>query len=232
MTGSQEIASSTRGALRPLDWPRANELVVGFGGRTTSIDASKVVRVRQVHGVGVAQADRLRVGEINAVEADALVATHAGVVAAVATADCVPVLLFDPETMWCAAVHAGWRGTLAGVVDRAIDAAVGAGATPQGLFAAIGPAIGGCCYEVGGDVAEGFRRAGLPVLEPVGSEKPALDLRAINRRRLESSGLRPERIQVCGPCTRCRSDLYHSYRADRDAAGRQLSWIGSATRSP
>ena len=232
MTGSQEIGRSARGALQPVAWPRASELIVGFGGRTTSVDASKVVRARQVHGVGVARADGLEVGRINDVEADALVVTRPGMLVAVATADCVPILLFDPTTMWCAAVHAGWRGTLSGVVDRTIDAAVGAGIAPKELFAAIGPAIGGCCYEVGEDVAVRFRDTGLSVLEPAGRAKPSLDLRDINRRRLESSGLLAERIQVCGPCTRCRADLYHSYRADRDAAGRQLSWIGSASRSP
>jgi len=205
---------------------------VGFGGRATSIDPAKVVRVRQVHGVGIARADDLERGRLSELEADALVATRPGVVVAVATADCVPVLLFDPATRWCAAVHAGWRGTLAGIVDRTIDVAVDAGITPPNLYAAIGPAIGGCCYEVGEDVADKFRRAGLPVVERAERAKPLLDLRDANVQRLKSSGLLLSRIQVCGPCTRCRSDLYHSYRADRERAGRQLSWIGSADRSP
>src|SRR4051812_36197982 len=100
----------------------------------------------QVHGDRV-----LEVGERPhdpASEADALLATAPGIVAAVKTADCVPVLLFHPGTGEAAAVHAGWRGTEAAIVCRAVEALARRGGDPRGVLAAVGPAIGACCYEV------------------------------------------------------------------------------------
>ena len=218
--------------LMPAGWGASAGLIAGFGDRSFSIDPSLVVRVRQVHGAAIARADTLQRGIVHDIAADALVATQPGVVAAVATADCVPILLLDPATRWTAAVHSGWRGTLAGIVSRAVAAATDFGVAPTRLLAAIGPSIGGCCYEVGEDIAEQFAAVGMPVRRALDRSKPALDLRECNEHLLRSVGLPPSRIQVCGPCTRCRSDLYHSYRAHRDAAGRQLSWIGWADRSP
>jgi hypothetical protein len=218
--------------LTPMGWPYGDGVVAGFGDRFTSPSEDGVVRVRQVHGVAVVRADTLTRGEVNDVAADALVVTQGGVVAAVATADCVPILLLEPHARWGAAIHAGWRGTLAGVVAHTVEAARAYGLAPDRLLAAIGPAIGPCCYEVGDDVAASFEAAGLTVRRSSPMVKATLDLRDANRELLKRAGLFPSRIQVCGPCTRCRSDRFHSYRADGAAAGRQLSWVGWASRSP
>ncbi len=220
------------GVLQPADWPYSGGLRAGFGDRSSSAGEAAVVRVRQVHGTIVIRADALEPGVLHEVPGDALVVTKPGIIAAVATADCVPILLLEPEARWAAAVHAGWRGTLAGILSRTLDAAREDGIAPERMLAAIGPAIGGCCYEVGDDLAESFAVAGLPVTRAAGRAKATLDLRACNEQLLTSAGLRRSRIQFCGPCTRCHAETYHSYRADRDAAGRQLSWIGWTIQSP
>lgn len=220
------------GVIRPANWPYSNGLEAGFGDRSSSVDQAVVVRVRQVHGTTVIRADALEPGVVHDLAGDALVATNPGIVAAVVTADCVPILLVEPEARWAAAVHAGWRGTLAGIVSSTLAVAREDGIVPERMLAAIGPAIGDCCYEVGDDIAESFVAAGLPVTGDSGREKATLNLRACNEHLLKSAGLHPSRIQICGPCTRCRVQRYHSYRADRDGAGRQLSWIGWAARSP
>ena len=233
MADSQKAESSAGGALlAPVGWPVVQGLVAGFGDKTASIDDAGVVRVRQVHGDRVVSANALARGAPTAIEADALVATEPGVIAAVATADCVPILLLHPSARWSAAVHAGWRGTLAGIATRAVEVARAAGLAPEALLAAIGPAIGPRCYQVDEDLGARSDAADLVVQREFGRAKPTLNLRASNARILTRAGLLPSRIQVCGPCTRCRSDRYHSYRAARDAAGRQLSWIGWASRSP
>jgi len=218
--------------LRPQGWDRIRGLVCGFGGRTTGQPPSTATTVEQVHGARVIIADQLAPGP-SSERADGLVVTTPGRSAAIRTADCVPILLVadsgSASCHWAAVVHAGWRGTVAGIAAVAVDQAAAAGYEPASLRAALGPAIGPCCYEVGEEVARRFQERSLPVVERTG--KPHVDLRAVNETVLLRRGLRPERIQVCGPCTRCRSDLYHSYRAHPSQSGRQLSWVGWADRS-
>jgi YfiH family protein len=228
--GSQEIEKSMEPASLPLQWRRWPGIVAGFGDRFAQ-PPSSVVRVRQVHGTRVVTADGFAPGLHGEVEADAVVVRR-GTVAAVATADCVPILLADPAGGWAAAVHSGWRGTIAGVVAAAVAVARDQGVDPRALYAALGPSIGPCCYEVGTEVASVFSDAGFPVVRHHGGARPRIDLRRCNERLLSLAGLLPERIRFCGPCTRCRSDLYHSYRADRERADRQLSWIGWVAPAP
>ncbi len=202
---------------------------------------------KQVHGTRLVAATELsavarRSGQAGGgvrqgvAEADGIVVRRPGLLAAVATADCVPVLLVAEARragaggLWAACVHAGWRGTLAGIVVTAVDRARAEGVSPQRLRAALGPSIGPCCYDVGADLAARFREKKLPVLDSGGRSR--LDLRDINRRLLESCGLLPRRIQLLGPCTCCHSDSYHSYRHEPANPGRQLSWIGWEAASP
>lgn len=209
-------------------WPPVAQLVAGFGDRRSAAPGALVL-VRQVHGDRLVSGDDLSPGRHTEIEADALAATRAGVIVGVQTADCVPVLLVAERTRsddsrWAAAVHAGWRGTVADVVGTAVSDARARGHSAERLFAAIGPSIGPCCYEVGEDVAAHFRRLALPVVD--GGGKPRLDLRAVNRELLLRHGLAPSRICMCSPCTQCEADRYHSYRAAGPNAGRQTSWIG------
>jgi polyphenol oxidase len=159
---------------------------------------------------------------------DAAVATEAGLFLGIETADCLPVLLVDPRRRHVAAVHAGWRGTAAGVVRRAVESLVALGSGAADLEAALGPGIGPCCYEVGDVLREAFGAAGDPFFRPGPRGKPHLDVRAANQRQLEDAGLLPARIHHVAECTSCARDRYPSYRRDGAGAGRMISYIGYA----
>ncbi len=175
---------------------------------------------RQLHGT---QAHWPLPGEPPA-EADALLAGP-GLGVAIGTADCVPVLLADPGARLVAAVHAGWRGTIAGVVQAALAEILRAGATPDGLVAAVGPHIGRCCYEVDESLAARFReRFGAGVCEG-----QRLDLGRCNELLLREAGL--TRIERVGGCSRCAVEAtgeprFFSYRREGERAGRLLSFVG------
>lgn len=235
------LSSSIAAALAPEGWTAINGLVCGFGDRRAAAPPGTLLLEKQVHGTRVVHADGgaglsptpaddgfARI----AAEADALVSARKGSVVGVRTADCVPLLLVSPRARWAAAVHAGWRGTLGGIAGEAVRAAAGAGIRPDELVAALGPSIGPCCYEVSPELGDEFAKAGLvPVEAPSigpGREhgRPHLDLRAANRVVLERAGLPPGSIQTVGPCTRCARERYHSFRAEPESAGRQVSWIG------
>ncbi len=150
--------------------------------------------------------------------ADALMENTPGIAIGVKTADCVPILLADPVRRAVAAVHAGWRGTAGSIVPAAIRAMASEfGTRPEDLRAAIGPSIGPCCFEVGPEVAREF---GV-----ISAGRVHLDLRAINARQLEAAGVEHENISLDGECTKCQPEKYHSFRRDREAAGRMISWI-------
>ncbi len=150
-------------------------------------------------------------------EGDALLEDTPGSVVAVKTADCLPILLVDERHRAVAAVHAGWRGTVAGIAQRAVEA-MGAqfGSLAGDLDAAIGPGIGACCYEVGPEVAAQFGQQG----------RGHVDLAAANRRQLMDAGVTPERIYASNLCTMCRGEEFHSFRRDKEAAGRLYSFAG------
>lgn len=222
-------------ALRPAGWEDVQDLVCGFGDRNVSAPARTWTIGRQVHGTHVVEveAPALEDDARVATEADALVLRRPGVVGGVRTADCVPLLLVAPVHRWAAAVHAGWRGTLAGIAAVVVERARQDGVDAGQLRAALGPSIGGCCYEVSAAIAAAFAGADLPVLcSRAAAERPHLDLRAINAALLERAGVPAQAIQHCGPCTRCGRDRYYSYRAEPGEEGRQISWIGWGGRTP
>jgi YfiH family protein len=164
---------------------------------------------------------------------DALATDLRGMLLGVKTADCVPVLLGDPRTGACAAVHAGWRGTLAGIVGHALARMREEfGADPRDVCAAVGPAALGCCYEVGADVVEAFREKfadAEALFTPTREGHALVDLHEANRRQLVASGVAPERVHLLPLCTICRPELFFSYRRDRKLhgrTGRLLSVIG------
>lgn len=183
--------------------------------------------------------------------ADASITNRPGILLAVQTADCAPILLADPRNRAVAAVHAGWRGTLQRIVAKTIgQMQMQFGSQPDEILAAIGPAIGGCCYEVGTEVAAAFHaqfeqaadwfdelRTGyepnpLQWLNqmPPGHQPPPknvlLDLKKANRAQLLSAGLRAEHISASDLCTACRRDLFFSYRKEGAATGRMMAVIG------
>ncbi len=183
--------------------------------------AGRLLLLRQVHGATVVEAPWE-----GTPEADASVAAAPGFLLGIKTADCLPVLLVDPERRLVAAAHAGWRGTVKGVARRAVEALAARGSRPEDLVAALGPGIGSCCYEVGEEVRAAFGPGGSAFCRPGPNGRPHLDVRAANVRQLVEAGLRAEAILHLADCTRCRADLYPSYRRDGRAAGRMISFIG------
>lgn len=175
-------------------------------------DPARLRVCRQVHGAELL--DDLAPAVCAAREADALIARRGGDAVGVRVADCVPVLLGSPRTGHVAAVHAGWRGVVAGVVARAAGAL---GATD--LVAAVGPFIGPCCFEVGEEVAARF--APEQVLRGPGP-RPHVDLGRAVRAQLAAAGVAG--VEAVGGCTVC-DPRWHSFRRDGAASGRMLAVI-------
>ena len=181
----------------------------GFGGRFSEIwPPEHAAATRQVHGDRVLAAS----APGSCGEGDALITSFADLWVGVRTADCVPILLANRRSLQVAAVHAGWRGTVAEVAVKALRAMDGA---PEEVWAAIGPSIGACCYEVGEEVATLFGRTG----------RVRLNLARENRRQLHRAGVPLAQMDASDPpCTRCNAD-FHSFRRDGDKAGRMVSAI-------
>jgi YfiH family protein len=170
---------------------------------------------------------------------DALFALRAGAgdpILSVRTADCVPLLLAEEEGSAIAAIHAGWRGAAAGIVRATIDELAGRGLAPSRLVAAIGPAIGPCCYEVGPEVlhAVAERTGGTEerIRRRTTSGRPALDLSLAVSLQLVALGLAEARVSRAPWCTACRADLFFSYRREGEAAGRMMAVIGWRSAVP
>jgi YfiH family protein len=191
-------------------------LLHGFGTRLADIPASfaQLATLKQIHSSSCVAAEG-RTGILG--EGDALLENRPGSVVAVKTADCIPVLLVDERRRAVAAVHAGWRGTVASIAAEAV-AAMGRrfGTRAVDLHAAIGPGIGKCCYEVGEEVAVRFG----------GQGRGHIDLTDANRRQLEEAGVTGRRIYASNLCTMCRGEEFDSFRRDQDAAGRMYSFAG------
>jgi YfiH family protein len=188
---------------------------------------------RQVHGTHVM---RVWAGDdpagIAAVEADALITGDAEVTLGVFVADCSPVLLVDPRTGACAAAHAGWRGTVAGVLPAVVRALGDEfGARPGDLQVAFGPAIGPCCFEVGADVVSALDRSLGGALEGVVAPSPHAEgkwyasLNAANRLLLKRAGVSAEAIFALPECTSCDEGWFYSYRRDRGPTGQQMGIV-------
>ena len=174
---------------------------------------------------------------MSVLEGDGLISGNPGQLLGILTADCVPVLVADTRTRVVAAFHAGWRGTLARIVENGIQTLRERhGARPEDLVAAIGPAIRPCCFEVGTDVqtafTEAFAYAVTLFANPEAGSKPRLDLQEANRQQLFTAGLRAEQIHTVVECTSCCRSAqgrrkYFSYRAENGVTGRMMSVIGT-----
>jgi polyphenol oxidase len=200
--------------LSQFDW-----LEHGFGNRLYPLPDT-VAMLRQIHSDIVLHADLPGCSP----EGDALLS--AGPLVGVKTADCLPILLVDARHRTVAAVHAGWRGSVSRIVQKAIEAmAARWGTRPEDLHAALGPAIGSCCYEVGPEVALQFAEL-FPERRDL-DQRTHIDLEEANRRQLVALSVNPVRIYSAGLCTFCDAGQFHSFRRDGDAAGRMISFIGT-----
>jgi hypothetical protein len=220
----------------------------------TGNQATPLVTLRQIHSNALVLIEAPDAARERPCKADGLMTDRPGLLLAVQTADCIPVLVADRKRRAVAAFHAGWRGT----VKRIVESGVGRmrlefGSHPEDLAAAIGPGIGACCYAVGEEMLSSFEsqfayarelfrevcdadpvRAKYPMLfltqcapghSPIGTSLH-LDLAEANRRQLLAAGLKPRSIQLVGGCTSCQPDLFFSHRASQGRAGRMLSAIG------
>lgn len=198
--------------------------------------------LRQVHSGLIHDLEKEGLAEATGkpgVEGDGLITTRPDRLLGILTADCVPVLLADKRTRTIAAFHAGWRGTLAGIVQRGVETISWRhGSQPEDLVAAIGPAIRPCCFNVGKEVESEFSTAFPYAAELFSQQETAdgcgklqLDLQEANRRQLLEAGLASGNITTIEECTACSrfpegNRKYFSYRAETGRTGRMLSVIG------
>ncbi len=197
------------------------------------VDFERVLLLRQVHGADVAVRHR---GEYESgrprPEADIAVTDDPTIALGIRVADCAPILIADRQTLAVGAAHAGWRGTVQGAAIAAVRAMQKEfGSRTADLITAIGPCLGPCCGEVGPEVMEAFRQAGHSA-ESVGRwltkgsrDRFQLDLPRANRDQLASAGIPAAQIHVCGLCTKSFPDVFHSYRVQKEGAGRMVGMI-------
>lgn len=208
----------------------------GFGSRNNGArDHSKLARalrletvasMKQVHGRNVAS---ITDPPTPPRECDAVVTDRSGLGLIVHSADCVPLLIWAETTNVVAAIHAGWRGTLANVTAATVDTLVSEkSASPEELHVAIGPAIRACCFEVGDEVVEAFVEAGRSregISRAGPGERRHVDLIGDNCRQLVAAGVPEERIYDSGRCTACENEVFYSYRREGEGVGRLMGVI-------
>lgn len=220
-----DIGRAVDGGAKAAD--RAARLLeaCGLGGRRPAAP-------RQVHGQRVLSLDEPD-RDIRELEGDAVIGLERDAsrgAPSVRTADCLPILLADRDGRAVAAIHAGWRGTAAGIAGEALRALARAGVEPAGLVAALGPAIGPCCYEVGSEVLQAVARATGCTADAVRGRYPGaprtLDLPEANRLQLIRGGVPESAIHRAPWCTFCENGLFFSYRREGAAAGRMLAAVG------
>jgi polyphenol oxidase len=227
------------------------ELGVANGGRTWPL-----VSLRQIHSDLIHRVDGVRVDRMpeQPLAGDGIVTNTPGLLVAVQTADCLPIIVVDRKRRAVGVFHAGWRGTVKRIVEKGVgEMRKHFKSDPRDLVAAIGPGVQGCCYEVGEEVRTKFEtqfayarslfrevkesdpvREKYPLLfltarAPGHSELPVklfLDLVEANRRQLLDAGVMAKNIEAVGPCTACHTELLFSFRAEKGVTGRLMAAAG------
>jgi len=209
-----EIVANRQKIISELDMSQESYFVVAQQTHSDQITVIEESRTRGWETVEDAVA-----------QSDALITNLRGVMLAILTADCVPILLYDKKRKVAAAVHAGWKGTRAHIVLKSVEKMVEVyGSDPSDILAGIAPSIGICCYEVGQEVASHF--FDIPEALTQKGEKYMLDLPYINRYQLLKAGLSEENIEMSGVCTACEAESFFSYRKEQKCSGRFMSLIG------
>jgi len=226
-------ASLNLGMNRGDDPARVRENYSRFCG-VLGVSPRHLVFSRQVHEAAVRTVTSADLGkgldrEID-YTADALMTDIPGVALTIFSADCLPVLLYDPVRRVAAAAHAGWRGTARGIIENTVGRMEEVyGCHPGDILAAIGPGISKCCFETGADVpnamTESMGAAALPFIEPLPAGKFRVDLKGINAYRLERAGLSAQNIALSDACTVCRSDQLWSHRVTQGERGSMAAVI-------
>ena len=204
----------------------------GLAGAASS---SWTLSVKQVHGTEALVVDRALATTDRFVGGwDALVTDQPGIMVAVRTADCVPILIQDPKRQVVAAVHAGWRGAVAGIVPKTLALLESRfGSRLEHVRISIGPSAGVCCYEVDEPVLDRLYQ-GFPdwnkVVRAGGGGKSHLDLKALVKEQARALGATPKSITTVNLCTICHEDLFFSYRREGKVNGTMVSAIGLPIR--
>ena len=192
------------------------------------IHDGRIVTVKQMHGEDLVEVKDKNLKEAG--EADGMVTSEKDIYLAVLTADCVPLLFVAPKQRVVAAVHAGWRGTMAGIAEKTARLLkTRYGVEPSELEVALGPSIGICCYEVKDDVAGPLMKRWGKLTTPsiaVRDGKSFINLRRLNRDILRAAGVPGNQLFQVGPCTSCTPVDFFSYRRERSETGRQMSFVG------
>jgi YfiH family protein len=198
--------------------------------KTFGFSTDRLLLAHQVHGDDFYIPGKT--GELSpgmTLECDGFITDRPGVALCVKTADCVPVLLVDGKRKIVAAVHAGWRGTALGIAGKAVRIFQERfDSVPEDLWAAIGPSIGPCCYEVDEKVYREFMNypeANYPLTVAEKKDRWMLDLILANRQQLEAAGIPAAQISAAELCTSCRRDTFFSHRGEGETTGRQLNFI-------
>ncbi len=251
-TGGASVLNSGERVLNLgfTEWDKREAVQKNREAFQSALDANELafVPLKQIHSAVVRP---FRAASAEPCNGDASITNKKGLLLGVQTADCVPILLVDVKKRAVAAIHAGWRGTLARIAQKTVgEMRMHFGSKPADILAAIGPAIGACCYEVGTELVTEFNsqfadaedffdelRTGeepnpLQWLNqmPPGHQPPPknvrLDLRKANRSQLLAAGLRDANIFVSDLCTACHTELLFSFRKEATNSGRMLSAIG------
>ncbi len=195
-----------------------------------ALGLEKLCFTRQVHGTDVryvTRADAREPFDPPSPPCDGLVTDEPGLGLIVFTADCIPILFHDPVRRIAAACHAGWRGTVADIAGRTVEAMARLGSDPGDIRAAVGPGISRCCFETGPEVPRAVRAVlgedGQAYIHgPDGDgDRSFVDLKGVNRALLIRAGLTPEHIDVSEECTMCEHEKYWSHRASMGRRGSQ-----------
>jgi YfiH family protein len=193
------------------------------------LDLGQAVCCRQVHGDNIVHVDKQQQGrgtytyDTSLPDCDGLVTSLPGVALLTFYADCVPVYLFDPDKRVIGMVHSGWKGTMQRIAEKAVSVMRGSYASQSGdLWAAIGPGIEGCCFEISPSLAEEVK-INFPDYEhilQIESGRCCWNLPLTIRQMLLQTGIHSDNISVCSLCTTCNPDLFFSYRRDGGTTGR------------
>lgn len=202
-------------------------LVRAFGAKS-----DQLLTVTQTHGTDILIVDspNADVAHFLKIECDGIITNQRGIMIGIGVADCAPVLLVDPVKRIVAALHAGWKGTAYGIARKGVAAMIGNfGSKQSDIVAAIGPAIGPCCYEVDEPVRSAFAASEAEVWRQTSRETASgtwkLDVPSAVKLQLIDSGLLPGNVETSQYCVCCTQELFFSYRRDKGETGRHLGFI-------
>lgn len=212
------------------EWVRRNYEIFCDATKT---DVNSIVMANQVHGNFVKRVSSEDVKDDlfspAKFEADGLVTNTPGITLVVFSADCIPILFFDPAQKIIAAVHAGWRGTALGIAAQGVRAMEALGSRPEDIRCAIGPGIGKGCFETDDDVPQSMAgtlgKWAEAYCKPLGNQRFQVDLKGLNGEILRRAGILEQNLAVSGECTCCKHEKYWSHRFTKGLRGSQAAVI-------